>query len=63
MQCKKGSLINIRHNDVPDDWGNLCASAIRPSDVSHEPLIKYVGQRTVTGATAAEPEEEDTKRF
>ena len=53
LQCKKGSIITIFHNDVSDGWGALCDSALTPSIVYHEPLINYGGKRTVMGATVA----------
>ena len=52
LAVKKFGLVTIRHNDVVDELGSLCASAITPSAVTHKPLINYGGKRTVTGATA-----------
>ena len=59
LQCKKVGLVTICHNDVADEWGALCASAITLLAVAHKPLISYGGQQAVTGSTVAEPEEED----
>ena len=39
MSCKKGGLILLRHNDVANEWHELCAQALTPSAVSDEPLI------------------------
>ena len=62
LQCNKGGLVNICHNNVEVEWGALCASDITSMDVSHEPLFNYDGKMTVTGTTASEQEEEDTER-
>ena len=62
LQCKKGGLVGICQNNVADEWGALCASALTPSAVSHEPLINYGGKGSVMGATVANPEEEETER-
>jgi hypothetical protein len=39
MQCKKGGLVTIRHNDLRDTYHHLCAQAHKPSAVIGEPLI------------------------
>ena len=39
MTCKKGGLVQLRHNDVAAEWHQLCAKALSPSAVSDEPLI------------------------
>ena len=39
MSCKKGGLILLRHNDLANEWHELCAHALSPSAVSDEPLI------------------------
>ena len=43
MTCKKGGLVVLRHNDVAQEWSELCCRALAPSAVSDEPLI-YSGQ-------------------
>ena len=62
LECQKGGLISIGHNNIADEWGALCASTLTPSSVADEPLINYGGRRTVTGEIVSEPEEEDTER-
>ena len=62
LKFKKVGLITIRHNNVAYEWGDLCASDLTPSAVSHEPLTNYGGLWTVTGETAVETEEDDTER-
>jgi hypothetical protein len=39
LQCKKGGLVSVRHDDVADEWGYLCGLALKPSAVDHEPKI------------------------
>ena len=39
LNCKKGGLINQRHDDVADEWGHLCGLAWKPAAVSHEPYV------------------------
>lgn len=39
MSCKKGGLVLLRHNDVANEWHELCAQALTPSAVTDEPLI------------------------
>ena len=43
MYFNKLGLVIIRHNDMTDKWGALCATDITPSDVAHESLINYGG--------------------
>ena len=43
MTCKKGGLVVLRHNDVAQEWSELCCRALAPSAVSDKPLI-YSGQ-------------------
>ena len=62
LQCKNGGLITILHNNVEDEWGTHCTSALTLSAVSHEPLINCSGWLTVTRATAEELEEECMER-
>ena len=37
--CKKGGLILHHHDDVADEWGEMCARALKPSAVADKPLI------------------------
>ena len=62
MQCKKDGLVIIRHNNLADEWGDLCAAATTLSAVAHEPLINYGGLRTLTGAAAVETEDKEKER-
>ena len=39
MQCKKGGLVTLRHNDQRSTLHLLCAQAHKPSEVFDEPLI------------------------
>ena len=39
MQCKKGGLITLRHNDQRGTHHHLCVQAHSPSEVFDEPLI------------------------
>lgn len=39
MQCKKGGLITLRHNDQRATHHHLCAQAHKPTEVFDEPLI------------------------
>ena len=58
MNCKKGGLITIRHDDIKDEWHQLCAQALTPSAVSDEPLIysgRAVLQEVQNNATATAP--------
>jgi len=43
VSCKKGGLVVLPHNNVKDEWHELCARAHTPSAVSDEPLI-HLGQ-------------------
>jgi hypothetical protein len=51
LQCKKGGLVHLRHDDVTDEWAGLCQQALTPAAVSSEPFI-YVGRAANTGAEA-----------
>eukprot|EP00804_Cyclotella_cryptica_P022496 CCRYP_020698-RE/>CCRYP_020698-RE protein AED:0.40 eAED:0.40 QI:0/-1/0/1/-1/0/1/0/103 len=47
LNCKKGGLVSLRHNDVRDEWAHLCGLALGESRVTTEPLIFYGdGMRT-----------------
>ena len=39
LQCKKGGLVILRHNEVRDEIAALAAAALTPSAVRTEPLI------------------------
>ncbi|MEJ2330924.1 MAG: hypothetical protein P8Z33_13945, partial [Gammaproteobacteria bacterium] len=39
LNCTKGGLVLLHHNDTANEWGDLCAKALTPSAVSHEPTI------------------------
>ena len=39
MSCKKGGLVNARHNILRDQWHNLLAVATTPSGCTREPRI------------------------
>ena len=41
LNCKKGGLVSLRHNDVHDEWAHLCSLALGNSRVTTEPLIFY----------------------
>ena len=60
LVCKKGGLINRRHNDVKFEFGEMCAQALQPSYITDEPKIQ-TGQNTgvsvVDGITTPAAEE------
>ena len=41
LQCKKGRLVFVHHNNMADEWGAMCAAALTPKYVSQKPLINY----------------------
>ena len=43
LSCKVGGLVHICHDDVADEFGHLCALALKPSRVTHEPVINSCG--------------------
>ena len=43
LQCKKDWLIVAHHNEMADEWGELCSSALTPKYVAHKPLLNYGG--------------------
>ncbi len=40
MNCKKGGLVGLRHNDLKRAWMDLLATALEPAAVRDEPLIR-----------------------
>ena len=54
LSCKKGGLVNQRHDDARDEAANLCAMALTNSRVSCEPLIHYGRDVNASQATGAE---------
>lgn len=53
LSCKKGGLVGIRHDDLKDEWHQLCATGLTPAAVDDEPLI-------YDGRTAAERSDNPT---
>ena len=53
LSCKVGGLVHIRHDDVADEFGHLCALALKPSRVTHEPVINSCGGSTESSNNAA----------
>ena len=39
LNCKKGGLVNERHDDVADEWAYLGSLAFAPSAISHKPMV------------------------
>ena len=39
MSCKKGGMVLLRHNEVAQEFGQLCGNALTPTHVSYEPII------------------------
>ena len=50
LSCKVGRLVHIRHDDVADEFGYLCGLALKPSRVSHEPVINSSGSASGPGS-------------
>ena len=40
LSCKKGGQVVARHDDLKDEWENLCGHALGHSKVFDEPLVK-----------------------
>ena len=60
LVCKKGGLVNRRHDDVKSEFGELSAQALQPSRVTDEPKIhtgQNTGARKVDGITTPAAEE------
>ena len=62
LQCKRGGLVIVRHNDVAAEWGTLCAAALATSAVAHKPLINYGRRQMVTGGATEEADIEELDR-
>ncbi|KAL7478385.1 hypothetical protein ACHAW6_004169, partial [Cyclotella cf. meneghiniana] len=43
LNCKKGGLVSIRHDDVHDEWAHLCSLSLSSSCLTVEPTIFYGG--------------------
>ena len=43
LQCKKGGLVGIRHDDQRDEFGHLAGCATSNSRITYEPKIFYGG--------------------
>ncbi|KAL7475125.1 hypothetical protein ACHAW6_001055, partial [Cyclotella cf. meneghiniana] len=41
LNCKKGKLVGIRHNNARDKWAHLCSLAFFNMRVEIKPLIHY----------------------
>ncbi|KAL7475656.1 LOW QUALITY PROTEIN: hypothetical protein ACHAW6_003456, partial [Cyclotella cf. meneghiniana] len=52
LNCKKGGLVGIRHDDARDEWAHLCSLAFTNARVVIEPNILY-GNDTATGPSRA----------
>jgi hypothetical protein len=49
LQCKKGGLVNMHHNEVKDELGYLCGIATCSNAVRDEPLINQGHAATGAG--------------
>ena len=59
-QSKVGGLINLCHNILADDWGDLYAKSFTPSAVSDKPII-HTGSQLI-GEEAIRAKEEETEQ-
>ncbi|KAL7478164.1 LOW QUALITY PROTEIN: hypothetical protein ACHAW6_003945 [Cyclotella cf. meneghiniana] len=54
LNCKKGGLVGIRHNDAHNEWAHLCSLAFTNARVMIKPNILY-GNNLATGPSCATP--------
>ena len=54
--CKIGGPVNLRHNLLEDEWGNLCAKSLTPTAVSDKPRIHTGIQQKGEGARKSKVE-------
>ncbi|KAL7477797.1 hypothetical protein ACHAW6_003631, partial [Cyclotella cf. meneghiniana] len=54
LNCKRGRLVGIRHDDVRNEWAHLCSIALTDSRVMIEPTIFY-GNGSQAGGNNATP--------
>ena len=59
LSCKVGGLVGQRHDDVRDEWADLCTKATTFNRVSTEPPIKYGNGVSATCCDGAEEEGAD----
>ena len=57
MNCKKGGLVLLCHNEVASQWHHLCAQALMLSAVSDKPLILTGQDTSGNGAPTVTPPE------
>jgi hypothetical protein len=48
LNCRKGGLVTMRHDDVRDEWAHLCGCALTKARVRTEPKIFYGAELTAT---------------
>ena len=53
LNCKKGGLVGIRHDDVRDEAGAVAAEALSKGRVSYEPFINYSKDSSASAPLAA----------
>ncbi|KAL7477995.1 hypothetical protein ACHAW6_003786 [Cyclotella cf. meneghiniana] len=54
LNCKRGGLIGIHHDDVHDEWAHLCDIALADLQVVIKPTILY-GNGSLASANNANP--------
>ena len=45
LNCKKGGLVGIRHDNARDEWACLCSLAMNSSSVRTKPTIFYCNEQ------------------
>ena len=55
LSCSKGGVVLLRHNEVSEEWQQMCAQAYTPRAVSDEPLIPNSQDPTRECAPQATP--------